>query len=203
MKNSPKHRVELRRRSGSHRDTRLERRQLQRTASVERNVRDIFPRDDSGYGVAFVADLRGCSLYGDDLAAFAHAHCHVNGRCAACNHLRVTLCGSKTLQRGADLIIARRAATERFFMSKTGSVAWLTRVVAMSLVLLTGFALYAQAPAGTITGSVTDSSGAVIPGAAVVITDKATNTARDTAGRAGMGRIEIGRSGAPRQESLR
>jgi hypothetical protein len=47
------------------------------------------------------------------------------------------------------------------------------------LLLLAGSALQAQAPAGTITGSVTDASGAGIPGATLVITDKATNTTRN------------------------
>jgi hypothetical protein len=52
------------------------------------------------------------------------------------------------------------------------------RVFTVGVLLFTGIALYAQAPSGTITGSVTDSSGAVIPGASVTITDKANNTAR-------------------------
>lgn len=47
------------------------------------------------------------------------------------------------------------------------------------LFLLAGTTAYGQAPTGTITGSVTDSSGAVMPGATVTIADKSTNTIRN------------------------
>jgi hypothetical protein len=50
-----------------------------------------------------------------------------------------------------------------------------------NVIFLTVFALfaaYAQAPDGTITGTVTDSSGALIPGAAVAVTGSATNITR-------------------------
>ena len=47
------------------------------------------------------------------------------------------------------------------------------------LFLLAGTTAYGQAPTGTITGAVTDSSGAVMPGATVTIADKSTNTIRN------------------------
>ena len=72
-------------------------------------------------------------------------------------------------------------------MVKIGLSATPLRIVTLALGLFTGLLLYAQAPAGTITGTVTDSSGAVIPGATVTITDKATNTGRNaTANAAGL-----------------
>ena len=43
----------------------------------------------------------------------------------------------------------------------------------------TGFAVYAQAPTGTISGTIRDESGAVIPSAAVNITNKATGAVRN------------------------
>ena len=46
------------------------------------------------------------------------------------------------------------------------------------LVAVLTLSLLAQAPTGTISGVVTDDSGAVIPGARVTITNKATNSAR-------------------------
>ena len=51
----------------------------------------------------------------------------------------------------------------------------------VSAVVLTGSSLLAQAPVGTISGTVTDSSGAVIPAAAITITNKATSAARTLA----------------------
>lgn len=49
------------------------------------------------------------------------------------------------------------------------------------LVLMFGsLAAVAQTSRGTVTGSVTDPSGAVVPGATVVLTDKATNVSRET-----------------------
>ena len=55
----------------------------------------------------------------------------------------------------------------------------LTRVFFVGILLSAGAAVHAQAPDGTITGSVTDSSGAVVPGATVTITDKSNNTTRN------------------------
>jgi hypothetical protein len=52
-------------------------------------------------------------------------------------------------------------------------------VATVVLFLLAGAALYAQATDGIITGTVTDSSGAVAPNATITITNKATNTARN------------------------
>src|SRR5215469_135875 len=51
------------------------------------------------------------------------------------------------------------------------------RAVAVSLLFSAGFAL-AQSPAGSISGTVTDQSGAVIPNATITITDKATAATR-------------------------
>lgn len=57
----------------------------------------------------------------------------------------------------------------------------------VGLLTLIGIAAYAQAPLGTITGTITDSSGAVIAGAAVSVTEKTTNVARSlTANGAGL-----------------
>ena len=50
------------------------------------------------------------------------------------------------------------------------------RVIAVTLLLcLSGVVLYAQSERGTITGSVHDSSGAVVPNAKVTIVSQATN----------------------------
>src|SRR5579864_5853081 len=46
------------------------------------------------------------------------------------------------------------------------------------LVLAMSVAVYAQTPTGTISGAVTDDSGAVVPNAAVVITNKSTGFVR-------------------------
>ena len=46
------------------------------------------------------------------------------------------------------------------------------------LALAIGFAAYAQAPTGTILGTVRDESGALIPSAMITITNKATNEVR-------------------------
>jgi Carboxypeptidase regulatory-like domain len=62
----------------------------------------------------------------------------------------------------------------------------LAHIVVVSVVLLLFFvsspqSLYSQAVSGTVTGQVTDSSGAAIADASVTLTDKATNTRRATA----------------------
>ncbi len=55
------------------------------------------------------------------------------------------------------------------------------------ILLLTAFAINAQAPTGIITGTVSDASGAIIPNAAVTIVDKDTNVSRTaTANAAGV-----------------
>jgi hypothetical protein len=69
-------------------------------------------------------------------------------------------------------------------MSKVIFRSSLQRVFAVGILLFAGIALYAQAPDGTITGSVTDSSGAVIPGATVTVVDKANNTTRNLSANA-------------------
>ncbi|HYL35705.1 MAG TPA: carboxypeptidase-like regulatory domain-containing protein [Bryobacteraceae bacterium] len=57
----------------------------------------------------------------------------------------------------------------------------------LALVLAAGFVAYAQAPTGTILGSVKDESGAVIPNGTITITNKATNIARTvTTNQAGL-----------------
>jgi Carboxypeptidase regulatory-like domain len=48
----------------------------------------------------------------------------------------------------------------------------------MSLALLAGAAAFAQAPTGIITGTIADESGAVIPNATIVITNKDTSSVR-------------------------
>ena len=56
-----------------------------------------------------------------------------------------------------------------------------SRVMLLFLALLAMcVGLYAQAPTGTILGTVTDNTGAVIPSANITITNKATNVARTT-----------------------
>src|SRR5262249_6356142 len=47
-----------------------------------------------------------------------------------------------------------------------------------ALLLLTSVGAWAQGPTGEITGAVTDSSGAVIAGATIIVTNPATNTQR-------------------------
>jgi hypothetical protein len=51
-------------------------------------------------------------------------------------------------------------------------------VQAAVLCLFSSLSIWAQAPTGTILGTVTDSSGAVVPSSTVTITNKATGTAR-------------------------
>src|SRR5881296_2895280 len=48
------------------------------------------------------------------------------------------------------------------------------------LLLFATSGLWAQAPTGQITGTVNDPSGAVVPRAAIVLTNNATNTRRET-----------------------
>jgi hypothetical protein len=63
----------------------------------------------------------------------------------------------------------------------------ITSFVSLGFFLLMGIAADAQAPVGTITGTVSDSSGAVVPNATLVIADKSTNTTRNlTANGAGL-----------------
>src|ERR1035438_6161450 len=50
--------------------------------------------------------------------------------------------------------------------------------LSMLLALLAGIATFAQAPTGIITGTIADESGAVIPNATIVITNKDTGSAR-------------------------
>src|SRR5579884_3004618 len=54
---------------------------------------------------------------------------------------------------------------------------WNATKVGLLFALVCSFAS-AQTPTGTITGTVTDQTGAVIPNATITITDKATNTSR-------------------------
>lgn len=54
---------------------------------------------------------------------------------------------------------------------------WRTRIIAILVVLVCSISAYAQGGSVTITGVVTDPTGAVIPGAKVVATDKSTATA--------------------------
>src|SRR5882757_9271210 len=53
------------------------------------------------------------------------------------------------------------------------------RILTIGCVFFAAVAIYAQNPDGTITGSVIDSSGAVMPGATITIVDKANNTTRN------------------------
>src|SRR5882672_813210 len=55
----------------------------------------------------------------------------------------------------------------------------LTQVLALFVVLLIPFAVSAQVSGGTVSGKVTDSTGALIPGAQVAIRNKATGVATD------------------------
>src|SRR5471030_2530461 len=48
----------------------------------------------------------------------------------------------------------------------------------LSVLSLTAFGLFAQAPTGAISGTVTDASGAVIPNAKVTVLDKGTGSER-------------------------
>src|SRR5438270_859927 len=52
------------------------------------------------------------------------------------------------------------------------------RLVTLAALLVSTVFIRAQGPAGEITGSVTDSSGAVVSGATITITNPATNTQR-------------------------
>src|SRR6516162_10230799 len=51
--------------------------------------------------------------------------------------------------------------------------------VAVCVLLALSFLVYSQAPTGTITGLVTDQTGAAMSNVTVTITDKATGTARN------------------------
>src|SRR5581483_9719224 len=59
-----------------------------------------------------------------------------------------------------------------------------TLVVFLILVMPLGVAVNAQTATGTISGSVNDESGAVIPNASVIVTNKATGNARTLAANA-------------------
>jgi Carboxypeptidase regulatory-like domain len=67
-----------------------------------------------------------------------------------------------------------------FFMSKLGWSTATACCVMTAFVLVTGIPLYGQAATGVITGTVTDTSGAVVAGAKVSITNTATNANRET-----------------------
>src|SRR5579871_5449118 len=56
----------------------------------------------------------------------------------------------------------------------TRSISWSM----MLLVLVAGIVVFAQAPTGIITGTIADESGALIPNANIVITNKATSLTR-------------------------
>src|SRR5471030_532308 len=58
-------------------------------------------------------------------------------------------------------------------MLRTSRLMWLTCAL-----LALSFALFAQAPTGTITGTVTDESGAIVPNSKITITNKATDFTR-------------------------
>jgi hypothetical protein len=76
-------------------------------------------------------------------------------------------------------------------MSKPAS--WLM----LSALLSLGLVIYAQAPTGTIVGTVTDESGAVIPSATVTITNNATGVARNASTNAS-GLYRVDKKGAGR-----
>jgi hypothetical protein len=64
-------------------------------------------------------------------------------------------------------------------MAPGGHLQGIISVVFAVLLLLAGKALAAQSVTGTITGSVTDATGAVIPNAAITVTETATGVARN------------------------
>ncbi|MEO8052638.1 MAG: carboxypeptidase-like regulatory domain-containing protein, partial [Acidobacteriota bacterium] len=65
------------------------------------------------------------------------------------------------------------------YLASSNFTSGFTRLAIASLVL-SSVCMWAQAPTGTITGSVTDPSGAVITGASVTLTNSATNIRRNT-----------------------
>jgi hypothetical protein len=59
----------------------------------------------------------------------------------------------------------------------------LTCVIAL-ITVCGGVPLYAQAPVGTIPGTVTDATGAVVPSSPTTVTNKATNVGRSLTAKA-------------------
>ncbi len=66
-------------------------------------------------------------------------------------------------------------------MQSTRSNMWSFAFLCLCIALLSSVAM-AQTTSGTITGTVTDQSGAVVPGAKITLTDEATKDAREVTG---------------------
>src|SRR5579872_960767 len=105
-------------------------------------------------------------------------------------HVRTRPCESSleypSSEYASTLTIYSRITTGRL-LSLRGLIMFKALSLSILLVValvLTGITVWAQVPTGVISGTVTDESGAVIPSAAITITNKATGAARSVTANA-------------------
>jgi hypothetical protein len=101
-------RVVLRRAARAHRNARLNRRQVQEAAAVERQALNLLARDHAVDGIAFIRNLRAGRFDVHDLGRGAHRHAHVgSGRCPSLNR-GLAHYGPESLGLHADFILTGR-----------------------------------------------------------------------------------------------